>query len=64
MMEISQYKQYELDGGKIKIDRHFDKSDQVADLVRNTIIQVAKDSELLTTVNVNGIIPESLRTPQ
>ncbi len=63
-MEIVQYKQYELDGGKIKIDRHFDKSDQVADLVRNTIIQVAKNSALMTTVDENGTIPMSIREPQ
>ena len=63
-MEIVQYKQYELDGGKIKIDRHFDKSDQVADLVRNTIIQKKKNSALLTTVDENGTIPMSIREPQ
>lgn len=63
-MEISKQKQYDLDGGKIRIHRHFGKSGQAVDLVRNIVIRAAKESELLTAAGANDILSLSLREPQ
>lgn len=63
-MEISKQKQYDLDGGKIRIHRHFGQKERPADLVRNTVIRSARERELLTADSANDILSMSLREPQ
>ena len=63
-MELSEQKQYEFENGKIRIQRHFGKTEQPARLVCNGVIQAARKAELLTAYSANGIISLSLREPQ
>ena len=63
-MEISEQKQYDLDGGKIRIHRHFGKTERSSELVRNGVIFAAKELELLTDKGAHAILPMSLREPQ
>ena len=55
-MEISEQKQYELDGGKISIQRHFGKTERPSELVRNGVIRAAREAELLTANDANAIL--------
>lgn len=63
-MEISEQKQYEVDGGKIRIHRHFGKTELPSELVRDGVIQAAREAVLLTAKSANGILSLSLREPQ
>ena len=63
-MEFSQQKQYDLDGGKIRIHRHFGQKEYPTDLVRDTVIRAARERELLTAGSANDILSMSLREPQ
>lgn len=63
-MEVSQQKEYTFDNGKISIQRHFGKETLPADVIRSSVVQAAREMELLTAHRVNGILDLSLREPQ
>ena len=47
-MEISEQKQYKVDGGKIRIHRHFGKTELPSELVRDGVIQAAREAACIT----------------
>ena len=62
-MDISEQKQYAIDNGIICIHRHFGKRELTNEVIRDGVIQAAREAELLTGNTANGIIQLSLREP-
>lgn len=63
-MEIAEEKRYAIGNGNICVHRHFGKRELTGEVIRDGVLQAAREAELLTGEAPNGIIQLSLREPQ